>query len=456
MAGIGFELKRFLTKDNYLGILSAYSYAGIVCSGPWLLSIAAILLITMMARLQGLPLQETLSFQGIIIYLIAGSLILSAVFQHSYTRYIADECYKKRQDQIIPTLNAVYCYMILLSVCIGGPLVYFLLPDETNLLRFVTLISFIVLGMIWVTTSLLSGLLEYKTIFTAFLANFIIVSFLGYFLNHVGVIGLLTSFLIGQFILLMILIYVIYKNYPTAEFINYAFFKAHHAKRLLILSGVFYNLGIWIDKIIFWYHPSTGEPIIGRLYHASVYDTPIFLAYLAVVPGMALFLLHLETEFEDAYSAFYNKVRGKDTFGEIQKSYYQLLKAGRGAILSIIKAQIYLFLVAITAGSFIFYWLNISSIYLPLFLICLVAAFLNLIFWAMLDIIFYLDKIKQAVGLTFLFLVSNVIFTLMSIQMGIYYFGYGLGFSLLLTVSIAFFLLNREVENLEYETYMLN
>lgn len=45
MAGIGFELRKLMKRDSYLSILQAYTYAGIISSGPWVLSIIAVLII---------------------------------------------------------------------------------------------------------------------------------------------------------------------------------------------------------------------------------------------------------------------------------------------------------------------------------------------------------------------------------------------------------------------------
>ena len=41
MAGIGFELRKLLRKDSLLGLVQAYAYAGVIGSGPWVLSSSA-------------------------------------------------------------------------------------------------------------------------------------------------------------------------------------------------------------------------------------------------------------------------------------------------------------------------------------------------------------------------------------------------------------------------------
>ena len=50
--------------------------------------------------------------------------------------------------------------------------------------------------------------------------------------------------------------------------------------------------------------------MVGPLRSSLIYDLPIFLAYLAVIPGMAVFLLRIETDFAEAHGRFFDAVRG--------------------------------------------------------------------------------------------------------------------------------------------------
>ena len=45
MAGIGFALRTLLRSGSYFGILRAYGFAGLISSGPWVLSIVGVMLI---------------------------------------------------------------------------------------------------------------------------------------------------------------------------------------------------------------------------------------------------------------------------------------------------------------------------------------------------------------------------------------------------------------------------
>lgn len=455
MAGIGIELRKLLSKEGYLATISAYSYAGIVCSGPWLLSIVTIFILILIAEYYQIPIETSHAFEAITVYLIAGSLILSSVFHHTYTRYIANNYFVHKIDQVIPSLNSLYLVMTLVAGCVGTVLINFMLPDPDPQLKIIIIPCFVILCLIWITTSVLSGLLAYKTIFFAFLGNFLITFLVSWFLVPHGLYGLMLAFLLGEFFLLFILIYSIYHYYPGNELINFHFFRLENINKELLLTGLFYNLAIWIDKFIFWYSPATGTTVIGKFHQSIVYDTPIFLAYLAIIPAMSIFLMHLETDYSEAHESLYKKIRGHYTFNEIHDSYKILTKEIRETIFSVVKTQAFVILVGITLGTATFLFFHISTIYIPLFYICLLGASLNVLLWSIMDIVFYLDKTNHAVKLNLVFLMTNALFTWASIQMGFYFFGYGLVVGLLITVLLSFALLNRDLSKLLYETYML-
>lgn len=455
MAGIGFELKKFLAKESYLGTLGAYGFAGLVCSGPWLLSIATILMLSLISDYYHLTLEISRSFQVIVVYIIAGSLMLTSVLQHTFTRYIANLCHLHHQSKIIPSLNSVYLVLILVAGIVGSLSVNLLTPSLPTTIQCLIVSSFVLISLVWLSTSLLSGMLAYKTILFGFLSNFIVAITISMQWHNDGLRSLLISFLCGQFTLLMVLIYTIYHSFPTNELIDFSFFKLKGTSKILIFTGFFYNFAIWIDKFIFWYSPITGMPILDSLHASMIYDFPIFFAYLLSVPGMAVFLLNLETGYTDAHQRFFDDVCGDSTLAEIQESYQDLIQAGRLSILSAIKSQSLVLFVFLIVGSLLFTKGHLPLIYLPLSMVCLLAGSLNVVLWATLDIVFYLDRLKEALIITVAFAVSNALFSWISIQLGIFYYGFGLVTSLLLAIGLGFTLLNRIGWNLQYETYMV-
>jgi len=223
----------------------------------------------------------------------------------------------------------------------------------------------------------------------------------------------------------------------------------------LAIAGLTYNLGAWIDKFIFWYSPSTGHAVVGKLHASFVYDMPIFLAYLSILPGMAIFFYRLEADFAEKYDFYYNSVRNGGTLKVIQDYRDDMVNVIRHAIHEIMIVQgVVDIILFFTAPSF-FKALHIPQLYLGLLYILTIGAMLQLAFMSVLAILYYLDRKKVAMWLCIAFFVLNTVLTLISIQIGPAMFGYGYTISLLLVFTASVIIIRNEMERLNYETFML-
>ncbi|GAG22312.1 unnamed protein product, partial [marine sediment metagenome] len=70
-----------------------------------------------------------------------------------------------------------------------------------------------------------------------------------------------------------------------------------------------------------------------------------------------------------------------------------------------------------------------------------------------INIFFYLDKRRRIVHLTLMFVILNAILSFVSIELGVLYFGFGYAISLLITVGFSLYYLDKDFEQLEYQTY---
>jgi len=97
-----------------------------------------------------------------------------------------------------------------------------------------------------------------------------------------------------------------------------------------------------------------------------------------------------------------------------------------------------------------------SSYYLPLFYIDLIGVSIQVVFMAILNVFFYLDKRAIVLELCLLFVALNAILTLLSLHLGPSFFGYGFTLSLLVCVLLGLARLSTALDDLEYETFMLS
>ena len=158
MAGIGFELRRILRKNTLIGILEAYAYAGIIGSGPWVLSIVGILLIGLFSVSVVVPSYLVTQFQTSVTYLVAGSLIFTGLAQLAFTRFISDRLFEKTKDAVLPNLHGLMLLVSAGAGLIGTLGVFLLLPGEGILYRLLMLAGFVTLCSVWVMSVLLSGM----------------------------------------------------------------------------------------------------------------------------------------------------------------------------------------------------------------------------------------------------------------------------------------------------------
>jgi hypothetical protein len=146
------------------------------------------------------------------------------------------------------------------------------------------------MAAIWVATVFLTGLKHYRAILLIFLLGYGATMVLAlFFRRYLGMEGLLLGFVIGHFLLLAGMVWLVYRNYHSNRFIAFDIWEKGAMYHSLMATGFMFNLGVWIDKLIFWYYPGTGQHVIGPLNASVIYDFPIFLSYLTVIPGMACF-----------------------------------------------------------------------------------------------------------------------------------------------------------------------
>ena len=454
MAGIGFELRRLLKKDSLLGIIRAYGYAGVISSGPWVLSILCVMVIGILSIGRVVPQKLIVQYLVSITHLMAASLIITGPLQLLFTRFVSDRLFEKREEVVLPNLFGALLVTTLLSGLSGLALTVWIFR-ENFAYELIMLASFVTLSDIWVIVVFLSGMKSYHAILSVFAAGYGTAIVASLLLRSLGMEGLLAGFLIGQCVLLFCMLFLVVRQYPGNRLVAFEFFSLKRSHYSLAVTGLMFNLAIWADKFIFWWIPATSQQIIGPLRASIIYDLPIFLAYLSIIPGMSVFLVRMETDFVESYDKFYSAVRQGDTLAHIRLHKDDMVLNIKQGIYEIFKVQgITVVLLFLTADRLLNV-IGISQLYIHLFRVNLVGIGVQVLLLAVLNVTFYLDLRRSAMALTGLFLSINVTATLMSIHLGPHYFGFGFALATTLTSLVGIIHLHQKLNVLEYETFML-
>jgi len=454
MAGVGFGLRALGTGNSFGGLLRLYGIAGLISSGPWLLSVLTLLAIGSMGRALVAEPQVIERFQVCITWVFAASLVLSGPLQLQLTRFIADRTYLGRQDEIAPNLQgalAVMSVIAALTACALFPL----FGEERLAFKVLLGVAFVTLADIWVVVGVLTGQKRHWGVLEAFALGYFATFAATLLLARYGEVGLLAGFVAGQALLLFRGLALIYADAPLSSAVSFAFVARRQVYLDLMLIGFVYNLSIWVDKLLFWFNTETSRHVLGPLRGSDVYDLPIFLAYLTSVPGMAVFLIRVETDFAERHQRFYAAIRDGAALSHIEPLRDRMTDAARAALTDILKVQGLTLLFCFWIGPRLLDLFDISRLHLVLFYIDSVGVALQFLSLSLTVIFFYLDCRSTVLGLTLLLLGSNWLLSWWSQQLGPAFYGFGFALSMAFASITGLLLLNRTLCHLVRDTFML-
>jgi len=453
MAGIGFELRKILKKNTLFSYLEAYGLAAIIGSGPWALSILALLLIGIISIGRIFPTDLIIQFLVMVTYLMAASLILSGFFQLMLTRFISDLIFQQASEDIVP--NLVGCMLVISSIAYALGLGVSYVTDLPNSIEITMISGLVILNNLWIIIVFLSGMKAYYKILLTLAAGYAIMVGASLLMPTNGLLGLLQIFVGSQALITFMLLIFVFREFKFRRLISFDFMDSKRAFYSLAFCGLFYNLGVWVDKFVFWFHPDVSFNVISIFRASYIYDLPIFIAYLAIIPGMAVFLLHMETDFAESNGKFYDAVRTGASLDEIFMYKDKMVMDARNSLYQIFKVQGITLALLLLWSDQILAFLGIDQAYLHLLYVDLVGVSLQVLLMALLNVLFYLDKRYISLFLISLMMVLNFGLSWLSIQLGPQFYGYGFAIAMLVSTLVGIAFLNRKFAKLEYETFML-
>ncbi|RUM32417.1 MAG: hypothetical protein DSY32_00055 [Aquifex sp.] len=455
MAGISIELRRILKRESLISLISAAGYSALLSSGNWVIAIASIFTFSTLAKFISKETELPIIYQVYITYTIAISLILSGPFQLMFTRYVADRLFEKDVERVLPnffgalslsmSIGLLFSFLFSLYLFQGLPYYYH------------TIFTFTVATLcgIWVTNALLVGLKSYKHVLYSFLISYLLIG-IGLLISvRLGIFWSFFSFYLGQVLLVLLLIIRIIKDYPSNRLFELDFLSKKKSYYSLAFTGFLYNLAVWIDKFLFWFNPLTGERIFGNIRASVIYDQPVIIAYLTLVPGLAIFFLKIEAEFFLDYDNFYRAVGEWGTLEDLYRLGNKLVDSTRAVYYEALRSQGTFSVMIFFLEDKIFSLLKIPLLYTPLFNILMVGTVLQLAFMVLFAILSYFDRRKEILYISLSFASLNFFLTLLSQHLGPYYYGYGFSLSLLFSVILGMYLLGRFLNEILYRTYVV-
>ena len=454
MAGIGFQLRRLTAPRTFTGTLSAYASATAISAGPWIISIIALMVLTWLLH-KSFPGDQIRLFTASVTHVYAFALILTGPLQIVLTRYTADCISLKQEERIFPSFKGGVALAAILSALLGG-VFFFRFVHATPMFSVFAAGLLVYVSCIFVASVYLSALRKYYGIVFAFAAGYGSGVLAAWQLAlRYGVNGAMAGLLLGHLVLFVFLTICIRAELKTSSGSAFAYMKSFLKFPDLMLCGLYYNVGIWIDKFLFWWLSQSNVRVSGALHAAPDYDLAIYLSLLSIAPGMAVFILQVETDFSEKFHQYFGTVNSGGTLASVVAAKHRLILSLRDGFNRLLKVQGVATALLVIYANELTAWFNVSFIQIGIFRITLFGTFLLVMFLAMLTVLFYFNDRRGALLCAFVFLVANGLLSAATVVQNEAWYGFGFVVAAGLALFIAAARVNHRLDHLEYHTFRI-
>jgi len=362
-------------------------------------------------------------------------------------------------------ISAVY----LNTITVLSPLLFifgFLIFGSSKLDVAYAIIStmlFVLMGLIWIQLIILTACRDFGSISFKFAVGFmlsVLVSTI--FGSKFGFIFYFLGFTSGILYIFVSLHNEILNEFGSESACPAIIKDLPKFKKYYILMGVglFFNLGIWADKFIFWMAGSVpgalgaGHNICGFLYENSIYDRMNLVLVVILIPVMAVFTLTVETNFYVKFRNFYKSITEKESLDSINSNLEIMKTSMMKGTYSILKITVPMAFVIIVFSDAIMDVLKLPAEFQLNWSVFTIGSLIHSFFLLSMVFLMYFDFLREAFISVSVFLVSNILLNIF----GLYFFGLKfMGFGYAAAVSIAFitsaYFLKIRMNRLLYHTF---
>ncbi|WP_028855518.1 exopolysaccharide Pel transporter PelG [Psychrilyobacter atlanticus] len=459
MAGIGFELRKlFYDDDSFSGYIKALTFSTFISVGPFIAMVLSINILILVSNLIFNNSSEQLLFITTLVYIFIFSQLISFPFQFFVTRYISDRFYEKEYKKVRPSFIGISKIIIILSLVLG--VIFFGMKELPLYYKYLSIGILITLSLLWTITTYISILKDYVYISKIYfystilsvLVFFITTKYPIMFSEHRLAGNMLTSFFIGVLFSLHMLTNYFFSIFKEGEGGEYEFLGYLKNYSSLLFTGLFYILGTWSHIIINWFSPWAVN--IGYGFRITLhYENAIFYSFLLTIPSIVFFVVFIETRFFDIYQKYYALTLKNGTLDDIEKERKKMRRKLYKEVFYALQIQIFITITALLFSRYFIIYYGVPAELVEIFKIVSLGAIANIYIIILISIFFYFNALKSALKVTGLFCFLNTSFTLIFINFGEKYIGFGFFLGSVISVLYALQLFDKIIDGLNYTTF---
>jgi polysaccharide biosynthesis protein PelG len=450
MAGIGFQLRRLAEPDRPGGWAQLHLYGALVSAGPWFLSICALGILSFAGRdIVGHMVHEV--FAAIISYTYSATLITTGLGSIVIARHLADVLYADDSGVVLATYRyAIGATAAIHAVLAGG--VYAVTPGLAVDVRLAAAVLAVVVGCTWMAMVFAGAVEDFHGVVVAFVVGNALAVIGGLVCGaRFGLSGYLGGFTLGQAVLFVALTARIERSFGTQSRATTPPLQAIRRYPELALVGALSSAGFAVDRMLFGLSRE-GIAVAGWL-RQSLYDTPILLAYLSVVPAIAVFVVSVETDFYTEYRRYFGAVTQHGTLSQVLAAKAGIARALHQGLVRILTVQAPITLGLTAAAPALGEVLGLERLQVSLLRTLFIGALPHALAVFGIIVLLYFDRRRMALEVSAVFFATNAGVTVVSLALGPAWYGLGFAIAALVSSLLAQRHLAHAMNELEYATF---
>lgn len=454
MAGIGFELRKLYREEGLVQNVRAYVFSSIITIGPMILCLILMFGEQFLMKINDSAYLDNELFVATMVYCFVLSIIVTSGFSMIVTRYIADMIYQKKLEKVISAFYGVLTIVLPISGILA--VVFLIGVHENTWYKIVAYLFFIELVIIWMQNVFLSALKDYKRIVKGFAIGIFIslaVSYLLFqFLSIKTTIIALAGIDVGFALIIGLTMAHFERVFPRDEKSDYFAFLDYLKKYpAIFFMGLFIYSGVYIHNLVYWIFSDEHFRIANQFWLMPFYDVPVFYAYISVVASLVMFVVIVETDFYEAFYNYYQNVVSGGNYESMNNAKKKMQKVLLQRITFLVEVQLLFTALSIALGIIYLPKIGFTMEQLDLFILLCLAYFFFIIMFVMLHILLYFDDRKGVLTISGSFVLSNAVFTFITMKLNLD--GTGMFFASFIFLMFSIARLLYVLKNIDYYTF---
>ena len=456
LAGIGFELKKLYGEEKgVLRTVGAMGYSAAATIGPTILVVAALITVNLLMSIWGVSEDEKMTFAGCILYCFITALIVSSIFDTVISRYVSDCVFSDKIEKVLPAVQGSTMLMAVILGVIGAALsaaLYFVAGLD---LYYVVMVYLTLLG-VGLTFSLsvfATAVKSYRRISFCYLIGVCVLVTVTVvcrllFKMPIGK-SLITGFALGFQSISLHLYFYLHIAFPKGDRSYFDFFEGLRKNKLLLVSGLFYVLGLYVHNMVFWAGSELHVAVRKILFCAPSYDMASFLAMLTGLSSMVIFVVRTETSFYPEYKGYCEAVIGNN-LNRVNFTRERMIRTLINEVYFVGEFQIIITLVVMVLAMTFLPLIGIAGIALDIYPILALGYYAVFMMHILMILLYYFDDQKGAALVGISFFVMSLVFTVITRLLGVKFYGLGLVLAAVITWIMAFWRLRKTLGSVDY------